>query len=84
MSDFKKRLEEEHSLLLDKIDKLEDFTNNIEFKEIPVSQQNLLQIQLPIMYSYANCLASRIEDLEFYILNEEEIIKITDKYLKEK
>ena len=63
MEDFKTRLIEEQSLLEEKLNKLNSFTQSDKFDEIDQRQQSLLIIQAGAMYTYNECLKARIEIL---------------------
>lgn len=63
MEDFKTRLIEEQSLLEEKLNKLNSFTQSDKFDEIDQRQQSLLVIQAGAMYTYNECLKARIEIL---------------------
>ena len=63
MEDFKTRLIEEQSLLEEKLNKLNSFTQSDKFDEIDQRQQSLLVIQAGAMYTYNECLKARLERL---------------------
>ena len=63
MEDFKTRLIEEQTLLEEKLNKLNSFTQSDKFDEIDQRQQSLLIIQAGAMYTYNECLKARIEIL---------------------
>lgn len=63
MEDFKTRLIEEQSLLEEKLNKLNSFTQSDKFDEIDPRQQSLLVIQAGAMYTYNECLKARIKIL---------------------
>jgi len=60
MNDFKTRLENEKLELDEKIIKLSLFLISPEYQKIDNVQQTLLNIQLPAMETYSQCLLERI------------------------
>lgn len=63
MSDFKTRLIEEQAQLEEKLDKLNDFNQSEKVNEIDPVQKDLLLIQAGAMYTYNECLKSRLARL---------------------
>lgn len=63
MSDFKTRLVEEQAQLEEKLNKLNDFNQSENVKEIDPLQKDLLLVQAGAMYTYNECLKARIARL---------------------
>ena len=63
MSDFKTRLVEEQAQLEEKLNKLNDFNQSENVKEIDPVQKDLLLVQAGAMYTYNECLKARIARL---------------------
>jgi TPP-dependent indolepyruvate ferredoxin oxidoreductase alpha subunit len=63
MNDFKTRLIEEQAQLEEKLNKLNDFNQSEKANEIDPVQKSLLIIQSGAMYTYNECLKSRLERL---------------------
>jgi hypothetical protein len=59
MSDFVKRLEQEHQDLNEKIEKLISFSKTDKFSELPLIEQKMLLDQLKYMSRYAGTLHLR-------------------------
>lgn len=63
MSDFKSRLEDEHSELVDKHDKLTSFLNSDKVHNVADHQRALLKVQSCAMHTYIQCLKERLKSL---------------------
>ncbi len=63
MSDFKTRLVSEQVELDEKLKKLNDFNQSEKVNEIDPVQKDLLLIQAGAMYTYNECLKSRLARL---------------------
>ena len=63
MSDFKTRLVEEQALLEEKLNKLNDFNQSEKVNEIDPVQKDLLLVQAGAMYTYNECLKTRLARL---------------------
>ena len=63
MSKVQKRLSDEQSQLVERIDKLSDFIDSDNFDNIKEDQKGLMRIQLNIMESYDTVLVERITKL---------------------
>ena len=63
MNDFLTRLETEQRELVDKLNKLVEFTNTSTFQNIRIHQRKLLIKQRDTMQAYFNILSARIDDI---------------------
>jgi hypothetical protein len=63
MSDFKSRLETEHSELVEKHEKLTSFLDSDKVHNVGDSQRALLKVQASAMQTYIQCLIERLKAL---------------------
>lgn len=59
--EFVARLQEERTQLRERKEKLEAFTRNEKFKQLPFVKQSLMRDQLKIMTNYFQVLTARLE-----------------------
>lgn len=72
MEDFKKRLQEEHQVLRDKINKLTVFLNSDKGKQIEENMLKAMKEQKKAMIRYEFWLIRRMELLEVPLLKDED------------
>lgn len=64
MSDFLKRVREEHREVAGRLDELSKFMQSDSFKALSKTHQNLMTMQGLAMSQYIATLLSRIEDID--------------------
>ena len=61
MEDYQQRVIEEKKELDEKISKLKDFGNTLNFTQLATVEQGLLRLQLVAMNNYSDVLGQRID-----------------------